>query len=167
MARAISEVRHISHDLRPYQLDQLGLTRALEALIDGVARSAAIAFERKLDPVDDCFSAEAAIHVYRVVQESLNNILKHSAATQVRIEFERDIHQLVLRITDDGKGFTPDARAKASGLGLKNIAERVRILRGQLRVETQPDKGVRLEITFPVAPAVRRTRRAFKMTLGL
>lgn len=73
--QAIAEVRQISRDLHPYQLDHLGLTWALESLIAGVAQSTAIAIERKLDDVDEVFPRDAATNVYRVVQESLNNIL--------------------------------------------------------------------------------------------
>ena len=79
-SQSIAEVRQISRDLHPHQLDHLGLTRALKAMIDNAAESSGIQFKRKLEPVDDLFSKDAAMNLYRVVQESLNNILKHSGS---------------------------------------------------------------------------------------
>jgi PAS domain S-box-containing protein len=153
-AQAITEVRQISHDLRPYQLDQLGFTRALESMIDGTARNTGFHLTRKLDPVDDVFSPEAATNLYRVVQESLNNVLHHARANHARITLERDVRHVRLEIADDGRGFTPGAPPptprKEGGFGLRNIAERVRILGGTLLIDSAPDRGTRLEVTIPL-----------------
>jgi len=151
-AQAIDEVRQISHDLRPYQLDQLGFTRALEVMVDNAAKSSGINFTRKLEAADDVLSGEAAINLYRVAQECFNNILKHSQARNVRIELERDVREVRLAIQDDGQGFDPTqaARIEASpGFGLRNIAERVRILGGVFKVESGTGKGTRMEVTIP------------------
>ena len=142
-AQAIAEVRQISHDLRPYQLDQLGLTRALEGMIDAAARNTGFPFERKIDPVDDVLAGEAATHVYRIVQESLNNVLKHSRASRAKVLLERDIRHARLWIEDNGCGF---ALGEAGGFGLKNIAERARILDGKLWVDSVLGGGTRLEL---------------------
>ncbi len=153
-AQAIAEVRHISHDLRPYQLDQLGLTRALESMIEGAAASTGIQFERRLEQVDDAFTPDSAIHFYRIVQECLNNILKHSRASRVEILLERDIHQIRLLISDNGCGFTPEGSVPGgAGLGLKNIAERARILEGALRIESQPGQGSSIELIVGLSEA--------------
>lgn len=154
-SEAIAEVRNISRDLRPYQLDQLGLTYALQSLIDGVARSSGLAIERKLDPADDAVTAEGATNLYRIVQESLTNILKHSGARHVTIQLERDVRHLFLWIKDDGKGFDgrefPPSSSSKGGLGLRNIFERVRILGGTLKIHSAPGQGTSLEITVPIA----------------
>jgi PAS domain S-box-containing protein len=156
VTQAIAEVRQISHDLRPYQLDQLGLTRALEVMIDTAAQSSGIAFERKLDCADDVLSGEAATHLYRVAQECLNNILKHSQARRVQIGLERDVHHVRLRIQDNGAGFDASARAgttPAAGFGLKNIAERVRILGGSFKIDSRPGTGTSSEVIIPIREA--------------
>jgi signal transduction histidine kinase len=151
-SQAIAEVRQISHDLHPYQLDHLGLTRSLEVMIDSTAQASGIVFERKLDAVDNVFSADAATNLYRVVQESLNNILKHSRAKRARIELARDVREVQLRIEDDGCGFkNGEVGNGGKGLGLKNIAERVRILNGSLKVDSQPERGTHIEVTIPIA----------------
>ncbi len=146
---AIDEVRQISHDLHPYQLDHLGLTGALEAMIDNTARSSGIAFERKLERVDEVFTKDAAMNLYRVVQESLNNVLKHSGARNARVQLERDVREVILRISDDGLGFDP-AQADSHGLGLRNITERARILGGSLTVNSSVERGTCLEVTVPI-----------------
>jgi PAS domain S-box-containing protein len=153
-ARAIAEVRHISHDLRPYQLDRLGLGRALEAMIDGAAENGRLPIARKLEPVDDLFSAEAATHLFRIAQESISNILKHAQARSAKVALERDVHDVRLWISDDGRGFAVEpgqSGLPAGGLGLSSMAERVEMLGGTLRIESQPGQGTRIEVTIPHA----------------
>jgi PAS domain S-box-containing protein len=146
---SIGEVRQISHDLHPYQLDHLGLTGALKAMIDNTARSSGVTFERKLDRVDEVFDKDAAMNLYRVVQESLNNVLKHSGARRARVQIERDVREVILRISDDGFGFDT-GHLDSHGLGLRNIAERVRILGGKLAVDSSAKRGTCLEVTIPI-----------------
>ena len=86
--QSIEEVREIAQNLRPYHLDRLGLTEALEAMIEKVAASTTMRFVPELVPLDGLFSKEAAIMLYRVVQESLNNIVKHAQASEARISIE-------------------------------------------------------------------------------
>jgi PAS domain S-box-containing protein len=152
-SEAIAEVRQISHDLHPHQLDILGLTRAIEAMIGSAAQASGVAIERKLDPVDEVFSADAATHLYRVVQECLTNALKHAQARLVRVELERDVRHVRLWVKDNGCGFKPgQARpdGQRGGLGLRNIAERVRILNGELRITSTPEAGTAIEVLIPI-----------------
>ena len=152
-SHAIAEVRQISQNLHPYQLDQLGLTRALEAMIDNAAQSSSVVFERTLEPVDEVFRGEAVTNFYRVVQETVNNILKHSQARRARIVLERDVRHVRLWIEDDGRGFGTGGPARdvtTRGFGLKNTAERVRILGGSLKVDSRPGAGTRVEAMVPI-----------------
>jgi PAS domain S-box-containing protein len=147
---AINEVRQITRDLHPYQLDHLGLTLALEAMIDNAAESSGIIFHRKLDPVDKLFTKDAAMNFYRAMQEILNNILKHSRAQSVRVNLERDVREIQLRIDDDGCGFSVKKVGKnGNGLGLKNIAERMRILGGKMEIRSRTKRGTRMIVTIP------------------
>jgi signal transduction histidine kinase len=119
-------------------------------MIDSTAQASDIAFGHRLDFVDDIFPKEATMNIYRIVQENLNNILKHSRARQARIKLERDVHEVQLQITDDGCGFEPDESGdNPKGLGLKNIAERVKMLGGKFKIDSQPEKGTRVEVTIP------------------
>jgi two-component system, NarL family, sensor histidine kinase UhpB len=149
--QTIAEVRQISRDLHPYQIEHLGLTRALAAIIDNAAEASSIKFEKKLESADDVFSREAATHIYRIVQECLNNILKHSQAKKSRIILERDVHEVQLTIDDNGCGFEPDKTKNGrNGLGLKNIAARVQMLGGRLGVDSAPGKGTHIKVTIPI-----------------
>jgi PAS domain S-box-containing protein len=149
--QAINEVRQISRDLHPYQLDHLGLTRSLEVMIDAAAESSRIVFKHKLDNVDDIFVKDAAMNFYRAVQESLNNILKHSRAKHAQIKLERDVREIELHIEDDGCGFKLEKNDKnMKGLGLKNIAERVRILGGKMKIDSRPGKGTHIKVKIPI-----------------
>jgi two-component system NarL family sensor kinase len=151
-AEAVAEVRHISHDLRPYQLDQIGLTRSLTAMIDNAAGSTGLVFTKRIEGVDEIFSSDEATHLYRVVQECINNILKHAAARRVEVELERDVRHVRLRIKDDGQGFASASSGVTggSGMGLRNVAERVRILGGTLRWHSAPGEGMFLEVAIPI-----------------
>jgi PAS domain S-box-containing protein len=145
---AIAEIRRISQDLHPYQLDHLGLTGALDALVESAGNASTIAFSKRFEPVDDLFSREAAASLYRIVQEGVNNILKYSEAKNSRVTLERDLREAILVIEDDGRGFKPgEAR---EGMGLKNIAERARILGGRLKLDSSPGHGVRIELAIPI-----------------
>lgn len=148
---AIAEMRRISQDLHPYQLDHLGLTRALDALVESAANASSIAFTKKFDLVDDLFPRDAATSLYRIVQEGVNNILKYSRAKKSRVMLERDLHEVILTMEDDGPGFNPGDTGK--GMGLKNMAERTRMLNGRWQLDSTSGKGVRIEITIPISPA--------------
>jgi PAS domain S-box-containing protein len=151
-AQAIADVRQIAHALHPYQLDHLGLTRAVQAMIENAAQSTNIVFEHKLDPVDEVFSPELATNLYRVVQECLTNALKHAQARSVRIQLERDVRHVRLLVKDDGRGFTPEQQSDGSspGLGLKHMAERVRILNGTVQINSTPTTGTAIEVLIPI-----------------
>lgn len=152
-AQAIAEARQISYNLHPHQLDHLGLTRAVEMLVTNAAQASGIAFDHRVEMVDDLFPGAAATNFYRVMQESLNNVLKHSRAKNVRLRLERDVREVHLLIQDDGCGFDPDAdHHGGKGMGLKNIAARVQMLGGQFKLDSKPGQGARLEVTIPFTP---------------
>jgi signal transduction histidine kinase/ligand-binding sensor domain-containing protein len=148
--QAIEEVREIARNLRPYKLDRLGLTKALESIIEQAANSSEIEFSFLVDPVDGLFSKEAEINLYRVVQESVNNILKHSQATDVRLRVARDDHSVVLEIKDNGVGFDTASvtgeDGERRGFGLAGIAERARIIGGKYAIRSSPGNGTSITI---------------------
>lgn len=146
----IADMRRISQDLHPYQLDHLGLTGALDALVETAGNASTIAFQKRFEPVDDLFSREGAASLYRIVQEGINNILKYSGAKNSRVTLERDVKEALLVIEDDGCGFKPGETRQ--GMGLKNMAERARILGGRLKIDSSPGHGVRIELAIPISP---------------
>jgi signal transduction histidine kinase len=154
-SQAVEEVREISYNLRPYQLDRFGLTKALKALWTQASKSSGIRITEDVDPIDGIFSKEAESSVYRIVQEAANNIIKHSRATEARIVLRRSEKALLLKIHDNGQGFQKSAEpglaeAGPAGFGLIGIGERVRMLQGVFEVTSFPGQGTTLTITIPI-----------------
>ena len=146
-ADSITEVRQIAHNLHPYQLEHLGLTTALETMIETAENSSGIKFETKIEDVDDALSKEAEINLYRIVQECLNNILKHSGATKVSVSLGKNGGVVNLRIEDNGVGFdTENSFKPKSGLGLTGIAERAKMLNAQYKISSTPNSGTTISL---------------------
>jgi ligand-binding sensor domain-containing protein/signal transduction histidine kinase len=150
-SRALSEVREISYALRPYQLDRLGLTKAIEAVVRTAADASPTAFTSGIENIDNLFPQESRINLYRIVQEGLNNIIKHAEATEASVTIRRTPGGVRLTIRDNGKGFKPGAPAdpaKAGGFGLTGITERVQLLGGKTAIHSAPGKGTEISIEF-------------------
>jgi len=151
VSQTLEEVRTISHDLRPPHLDQLGLRTALVAMIEKVASSSTIQFTYELGDLDGLFPPGDEIMLYRIVQESLNNILKHSGATRAAIKIAVHEGRFVLTVRDNGRGFTPDGDGRRrAGLGLQGMAERVRILGGKQEIYSAPGHGTTVSVMADV-----------------
>lgn len=140
---ALEEVREMTHNLRPYQLERLGLTNTLEYMLKNIRNSSPIQFSCEIENVDGLLSKEAEIVFYRVVQETINNVIKHSEANNAQISIKPIGNILEFVCRDDGRGFDIDAAKKSgqSGLGLEGIAERLKILGGQYEIASEIGKG--------------------------
>src|SRR5262249_2726076 len=148
-SHAIAEVREISRNLRPHHLDRLGLTKSLAALVRSVGDASPVAFTADIDPIDGAFPGEAEIHVYRAVQESLSNILKHARATEASVTVRRSPDRVTIVVRDNGVGFAHgDTGASGGGFGLTGIAERVRLLGGRAEIRSAPGAGTTVTLTI-------------------
>jgi signal transduction histidine kinase/ligand-binding sensor domain-containing protein len=145
---AIEEVRQIAHNLRPYQLERFGLTKTLGYMLDQIESASDIRFTTEVDDLDGLFSPDSEINFYRVVQECLNNVIRHSDARHCQFSIKRTASGVELRCQDDGCGFDPVvvAASPKSGLGLTGLAERVRMLSGTLTLQSAPGAGTELLI---------------------
>ena len=154
VTESINEAREISYNLHPHQLDRLGLKKAIESSIAKFSKSSDIIFVKEIDDIDDLFPKEKEIHIYRIIQEGLNNIVKHANAEQVDLKINHRKNLLEIFIEDNGIGFDykkySSDKVKTSGLGLAGIAERVKILEGDLNIVSAPKKGTRLNISIPI-----------------
>ncbi|HEX7043509.1 MAG TPA: PAS domain S-box protein [Burkholderiales bacterium] len=149
-------VRGMIRQLRASAPHRLGLARALEDAVGGwQARHRDVRFELKLPPRLETVPEELAAAVYRIVQEALNNALRHAGATRVEVELRwgggpnAADAALEVAITDDGRGLAPDAAA-GGGFGLLGMRERVEALHGQLRIDSRPGEGLRLLARLPL-----------------
>jgi signal transduction histidine kinase len=149
---ALEEARWAIQDLRPTTLDDLGLGASIRALL---TRSLEDDTAREL-LIDDAVSLapHQEVAVYRIAQEALNNIWKHADASSVTLALRREGAEVVLRITDDGRGF--DLEAKRAGrpeasFGLLGMAERAALIGGRLTVDGAAGMGTAVELCLPVA----------------
>jgi signal transduction histidine kinase/ligand-binding sensor domain-containing protein len=146
-SQAIGEVKAISYNLRPYQLDRIGLTKAVEAIVRAVQSASAIDFRAEIDDIDDYFPKDSEINFYRIVQECVNNVVKHSSASAAFVNIKRTGATLVLEVSDNGKGFTPrQPESKNGGFGLIGIAERAELLGGKVEIKSAPEQGAMIKI---------------------
>jgi signal transduction histidine kinase len=153
---AIREVREISQGLRPFQLDELGLGQALEAVVRKLAAATPIRFVAEIAELRGVFPPEFEISFYRIVQECLNNVVKHSEAGECRVLVTRSGSQVRAEIADNGRGLAGGARrggpAEAEGFGLASIRERVRTLGGTVEFTSPPEGGTRVVVVVPRHP---------------
>ena len=156
-SRAIGEVREIAYNLGPYHLERLGFENSIRDMVKRVARVSAIAITTELDSPGGALSRESEMGLYRVAQEALNNVVKHSGATEALVTLEREAAGVRLAVADNGRGFDTHAAAQPdhpgrSGFGLNGMAERVRLLGGTLTVRSAPGHGTTVETLLPGAP---------------
>jgi len=145
--RTVDAVRNISLLLRPSMLDDLGLVAALEWQGREVSRHSNIEVEVKSENVPDDLPDEYRVCVYRLVQEALNNAVRHSGARNAVVEVRQSSGTIQVQVEDDGKGFDPH---RTRGLGLLGMEERVKRLGGQLEITSGP--GVSIKATLPLPP---------------
>ncbi len=158
---AIEETRAISYALRPFQLDRLGLTRAIQALCNTVTRASEISVRTDLADFDDVFPEDLRINVYRIVQEGLSNVVKHSGAKFATVTARRTLDYVTLTIHDDGRGitFTPHGPAPGpGGFGITGMRERTTLLGGSFTVQSSAAAGTLLTIQLPVTASTPRDR---------
>ncbi|MGB2629026.1 MAG: two-component regulator propeller domain-containing protein [Candidatus Acidiferrum sp.] len=146
---AIGETREISYNLRPFQLDRLGLTKAIEAMARKISSGSGVQIVTTLDNIDDAFPEDARINFYRIVQESLNNIMKHSKATEAEVTVKRNTEKVMLTVSDNGRGMPPPTKSPSTsygGFGLTGMAERASLLGGEFKVRSAADRGTMLTV---------------------
>jgi len=155
-SQTIKEVREIAYNLRPYQLGKLGLTAAAESIIKKAAAATNIKFALNIKNVDDTLTEDNEIHFFRIIQECLNNAIKHSNAREIKIKIDKNDNRLIFEYSDDGIGFNKELltlEKEKTGMGLFDISERVKILDGSLNIDTYPGRGVTILIQFPLRKA--------------
>lgn len=147
LQQCINEIRHLSHRLSAPTLGTQSLVDSLQDLIESVSSIADFDIHLCVEKYKQPVSKELSLAIYRIVQEQLNNIIKHSGASKVTILLLQTEGETELRIEDNGKGFDPLVRS--NGIGLNNIASRVKAFSGRLSVDSGPGRGCRLEVQFP------------------
>ncbi|MFA6469755.1 MAG: two-component regulator propeller domain-containing protein [Bacteroidota bacterium] len=145
---SLNDVRSISHGLRPVHLEQFGLRETLLNLCDQVQQTSNLQCVYHIDEIDGIIPTEREINFYRIIQEGVNNILKHSGATQASMMIRRTDEGLTASLWDNGKGF--NIETVQAGLGLTGIRERAKILGGICEIKSASGDGTTILITIPI-----------------
>lgn len=151
VTRSIRELRQLSKIIHGEQLIKQGLVPTIEQEITWLQRNGhyTIQFDHDLTEMQ-VSNIDKDLFMYRLLQESLNNIIKHSGANQIEIQLKFDDNSLLLSVTDNGTGFNVDEKMKQDGgLGLLNMQKRIAMLNGSLEIESAEDKGTSITFTIP------------------
>jgi signal transduction histidine kinase len=140
----------ISRRLHPITLEILGLVRSIETECQNFTRLNEIPVTLDLDSTVQYPSKEISLCTYRILQESLRNIVRHARATGVHVTLFKKNDILHLLIKDDGIGFDPASDGVNVGLGIASMTERARLLQGRLSIESRPGKGTAIKLAVPL-----------------
>jgi len=147
---AIEEIRKLSRSMTHSFDKEIGLKLSIEDLLAGIrmlSEGIRVSFDFSL-PGEQLLDDKLKITIFRIVQEQLNNVLKHAAASAIHVSVREEGALLLLRITDNGQGF--DTRKKREGIGINNITSRAGLFNGQAAIESSPGKGCSLSVTFRI-----------------
>lgn len=151
IGNSIRRVRQIAMGLRPDILDSLGLVAALEWLVDDFEKHGNIPCRLRVEPEGLTVRPRVATSVFRIAQEALTNVARHSGATRAEVRLENSEQTLSFEVSDDGTGIGPKGRAGEKALGLRNMQERAQLVGGELTIEPSSPSGTRVLVRIPLA----------------
>ncbi len=146
--RAFNDVRRYSHELRPVVLEHQGLAAAIEQIADDYRKLGQLSVEAQIEGMEPKLSEEVKLGIFRIAQESINNIRKHSKATRAVIELRFNHTSVLMTVSDNGEGFNTKEALKRSGgkgsLGLLSMKERAELINADLKIESEPGNGTKV-----------------------
>ncbi|GEM_PF-637973 len=148
----VNTVRRIARNLSPQHLGQFGFERALDDMCEPLEQSGELIIERSIT-IMERLPREQEIQLHRMVQELLNNTLKHARASQVGISLEQNGREVCLRYEDNGRGMDLVKAESLPSLGLRSLSGRVEVLSGTLELQSAPGEGFQAVITMPLMGA--------------
>ena len=146
-----AEIHRLSYELHPSKLDRLGLAAASLSLCKEISRQQSVRLECNFDGLPEPLPRNVSLCLYRVIQESLQNIVRHSGARSASVQLHGSPSGIQLEIADEGVGFNPESVSKKGGLGLLSMRERLRLVGGTISIESQPLRGTQIHVTVPLA----------------
>jgi two-component system sensor histidine kinase DegS len=148
------KVRDFIFDLRPMMLDDLGLVPTVRRYVDAFKEKTGVQATFAVTGADHRLESAREVVIFRGIQELLGNIREHAQASQVRVTMDFDGHNVRVLVEDNGKGFDQqaDGSNKEKSSGLQALEERMDLLGGQLRIDTQPGQGARITMDVPAGP---------------
>ena len=148
---SLEELRTVLRGLHPPAIKDLGITKAIEALVNEVDSHTDIFFTNDIENIDNILSNDNALHLYRIIQESLNNIVKHANAKATFVNIEKVKKQILVEIKDNGNGFDFSKNTKhGAHFGMKTLKERAKIIRSKLDIVSQHNQGTVIKLIIPI-----------------
>ena len=148
-----ADLHALSHSLHSSTLETLGLVAGISAFCEEFANQQDMQIDFVHENVPSGIAQEAALGIFRIVQESLRNVKRHSGVDRAEVRLEGTNETLHLSVSDHGSGFDPKARSGKSGIGLRSIEERLRLMGGWVQIHSQPMEGTRIEAWLPIKVA--------------
>jgi PAS domain S-box-containing protein len=149
-AEISQEIHRMSYDLHPSRLIHLGLVAAVNSMCDELCTRHALKIEFSHEDLPATIPLDISLCLYRIVQECLNNVIRHSGAKKARIKLRGTEKEIRLRVSDSGSGFEIKSPRIKKGLGLLSMRERLRLIGGTISIESRPSHGTRIEATVPL-----------------
>lgn len=150
VSQALEEVRSISKALHPVLLEKLGLTASIQKLVNDYDENTEIFFTEEIDNIDSIFTQSQELHIFRIIQETLNNLVKHSKSPSALVKVINEADKVVVQIKDHGIGFDiTEQNDTAKSLGMKTLKERTQILGGKMIIDSVKDKGTSIVLEIP------------------
>ena len=150
-----SDLHRVSYELHPVKLHLLGLEAAIRAFCKELSTTRHLSIRLDVHDVPHPLSQDSELCLYRIAQEALNNVVRHSGASSAELTLCVVQGDIVLTVADDGAGFNRDASRMHGSLGLTSMRERVELLDGQFLLHTKEGEGTRIEVRVPVRPRCR------------
>lgn len=162
IAREIStDIHGLSHELHPSKLDTLGLVAATAGFCREFSRQHGIRIHFVHHEIDQPISKEITLCIFRIVQEALRNVVKHSGAEEASVDLSGYSDSIHLCVSDTGTGFDPKTIKTVGGLGLISIRERLRLVGGRFSIESEPSRGTRIRAQIPLARSTEEVAREY------
>jgi signal transduction histidine kinase len=144
------DINRIAYQLHPSKLDTLGLVPALSGLCNEISKRHLLSVEFTNDNIPESLSGDVGLCIFRIVQEALSNVIKHSGAHKARVELSGGAQIIQLRIADAGKGFEIATVKERGGLGLISMQERIRLVGGEMSIKSEPLCGTQIDVQIPL-----------------
>ena len=142
----------LSHELHPALVGRLGLSASIHRLCDEIANAHRIAVHREISTFP-AIASDVSLCLYRIAQEALHNVVKHSKATAVNVTLKITLGEIELSVVDKGVSFDPSLEGQTGGLGLISMRERARLVQGHLTLTSKPGQGTRVDLRVPLLDA--------------
>ena len=150
IADLAAEIQALSHRLHPAKLELLGLERAVAACCEELSNRHGVVIDVHFENIPTELPPEISVCLYRVLQEALQNVVKHSVSRHAHVSLNGQINTIDLTVKDSGAGFNPHEAMRGAGLGLTSMQERLKIVGGQLSIHSQPGYGTTIHAVAPL-----------------